>query len=316
MKVGFGAKDNKDRMKKYRRVIAITIILMCVMTSNTYAYGIKDEPVCGSHKSVEKTMYSPEFPDAYILSSKKNTWLGNGKIQNEISATVFVEETIEIIDGHATITESRLLSEAEVIEIGEDNFKDLPNATLDLSTIPEKIATRGKLTISFMGYSQLVGNGITINCGGTAHWNGYNFLYSPENNPAVGNDFFGIVWPGDYWVTNHSFSVYWNVNPGMTLPTYYHPFPTSGAVYEFPEYCSLGAYDDRSVRDADIAVTLQKNTLTGNGNLAEIVMQYIHTYEALTYSYQLTFSDAPVGFSLSSVAKQWTLKTEALTFPY
>ena len=98
----------------------------------------------------------------------------------------------------------------------------LSNATRDLPTIPEKTAPRGKLTISFTAYSQSVGNGITINCGGTAHWDGFNFFYNSENNPAVGNDFLGIVWAGDYIENSHNFSVYWHTNPASLPQTYYH----------------------------------------------------------------------------------------------
>lgn len=316
MKVGFRAKNRKSWMKRNRRFLSIVIVLACVMTNNAYACDSQDETICCSDKSLDNKVYSPEFPDAYILTENKSTRLGYGKIQKEISATVFVEETIELIDGQAIITESRLLSEAEVKEIGEDNFEDLSNVTRDLPAIPEESNTRGKLTISFTAYSQSEGNGITINCGGTAHWSGFNFIYSPKNNPAVGNDFFGIIWAGNYWVTSHSFSVYWHNNSGITSPTYYHPSPNSAAVYEFSEYYEVGSYTSTYVQDADIAVTLHKNTLTGNGNLADIIMKYIHTYETLTPSVNLNFSQMPVGFSLSPVANQWSLETEPFRFPY
>lgn len=316
MKVGFRAKNRKSWMKRHRRFLAIVIVLACVMTNNAYACDSQDETICCSDKSLDNKVYSPEFPDAYILTENKSTRLGNGKIQKEICATVFVEETISLIDGQAIITDSRLLSEAEVKEIGEDNFEDLSNAIRDLPTIPEETATRGKLTISFTAYSQTVGNGITINCGGTAHWSGLNFFYNSENNPAVGNDFFGIVWAGDYLETNHSFSVYWDTTPSIIPPTYYHPEPNSATVYEFTEYPRLGSYGFTYVRDADIAVTMHKNTLTGNGNLAGIIMQYTHTYETFTPNVSITISTFPLGFSVSSVAHQWTLETDTFAFPY
>ena len=126
----------------------------------------------------------------------------------------------------------------------------------------------------------------------------------------------GIVWAGDYIENSHNFSVYWHTNPASLPQTYYHQTPNSAAVYEFAEYARLGSHGYTYVRDADIDVTLHKNTLTGYGNLAGIIMQYIHTYETFTPNVSISISNFPLGFSISSVANQWTLETDAFAFPY
>lgn len=277
---------------------------------------VREGSVFGGDTELCKMVYSPEFPDAYILTEKKSIPMNNGKQCSIISATVFVEEKIETIDGIAVITESRLLPKSEVKAIGEENFRDLPVVGPVFPPLPTKTATRGKLTITFTYYSELEGNGISIYLGGEAHWDGFNFFYNAENNPAAGNDFFGFTWAGGYTVTDHSFSTTWDTTPAPSDPVYYHPFPNSGAVYEFREYNHPFPFDYRCVEYADIYVALHKNTLTGSGNMAEVVLEYIHTYQDFSANPNLSWSQVPLSFSVNSVNNQWTLKTDTAAFLY
>ena len=53
----------------------------------------------------------------------------------------------------------------------------------------------------------------------------------------------------------------------------------------------------------------KKNTMTGNGNTAEAVLKYIHTYQKTTGSVSMNVGSDSVsaGFTLSNVKNQWSL---------
>ena len=54
-------------------------------------------------------------------------------------------------------------------------------------------------------------------------------------------------------------------------------------------------------------MTLSKVTMTGQGNKAEAVLKYIHTYQSASGSISPGASGVSGSFSLSSVKNQWSL---------
>lgn len=50
---------------------------------------------------------------------------------------------------------------------------------------------------------------------------------------------------------------------------------------------------------------LRKEVMTGNGNLTDVICQYIHTYS--TVSGSISFSAGEPSFSLSGTSKQWSI---------
>jgi hypothetical protein len=65
-------------------------------------------------------------------------------------------------------------------------------------------------------------------------------------------------------------------------------------------------------------MTLSKVTMTGQGNKAEAVLKYIHTYQSASGSISITPGASGVSgsFSLSSVKNQWSLVCTVFGIPY
>ena len=78
-----------------------------------------------------RSVYSPEFPDAYIITETNSEPVGYSIDSTEIqpatvTATVFVEESYAVDrNGEVYVSDSRLLSKEEVDDIGIDNFDNL-----------------------------------------------------------------------------------------------------------------------------------------------------------------------------------------------
>lgn len=100
---------------------------------------------------------SKENPDAYIESrfvpgnsAYARSSEEDGKtLVGYVDATVYVEETYtKGEDGNIFTTDSRLLSEEEVMSIGKSEF-DVPVQSVQprISTIGDKTTSRGKLTM-------------------------------------------------------------------------------------------------------------------------------------------------------------------------
>jgi len=259
---------------------------------------------------------SEEFPDAYIITEVLEATVNplTGVIDlGRASATVFVEETWAQVGSEIIVTESRLLSEEEVLAIGLDNFLNLEDQKFEQNTLnSDSTATRGKLTIEISGSYLPSGNGVKCNVEGVAEWE-LGLFYNSETMPAIGTDFFGIVYSGGY---TQSGSCTATSSSGLLDPpvTRAEITPNAGTVWEFNE--TIGDID--YVSKAEIDMTLTKNTLTGGGNTAEVVLKYIHTYQ--THSGSINISATPtsvgVGFSLNNVNKQWSIAAMLTNIPY
>lgn len=273
-----------------------------------------------TQNQVGYSVYSEEFPDAYIVTSIS----GNNKSKNAdstidlgtVTATVYVEEDYGFVDGKTIVTDSRLLSKDEVEAIGEDNFDDLNSE----SSTPDKNSrasnSRGKLTISLSGTTNTSGNGVICNIGGLAKWDGFNFIVSPENNPAVGSDYCGFAWSGGFSASNSTASATLD-NGGVQKVYLSESTPNSGRVWEFNEYSAINSYKNY-VKLANFGTKLSKSKLEGNGNKAEAVMKYIHTYQSTTGSISISASSSGIGsgFSLSNTSKQWSISATLTGIPY
>lgn len=62
-------------------------------------------------------------------------------------------------------------------------------------------------------------------------------------------------------------------------------------------------------KNINATINIKKNTMTGNGNTAEAVLKYIHTYQKTTGSVSMNVGSDSVsaGFTLSNVKNQWSL---------
>lgn len=261
-------------------------------------------------------VYSPEYPNAYIITERTGdsnglTRSGENRIEG-VTATVFVEENYNYDNGKRVVTESRLLSQAEVEAIGVENFDNFDTNNLTRSAG----ASRGKLKITIDGSYTEPSGGINVKIKGNAAWSGFNTIYNSTDNPAVGKDFFGLAWSGGYTASGSSCSATWNTGGS---PTVYlsEAAPNAGRIYEFTEFADAGGKYMIYVNNADLSTTLSKNVQTGGGNRAEIVLKYIHTYQATTGSISISASASGVGagFSLSNTPKQWSISCVA-TAPY
>ena len=150
---------------------------------------------------------SKENPDAYIESrfvpgnsAYARSSEEDGKtLVGYVDATVYVEETYtKGEDGNIFTTDSRLLSEEEVMSIGKSEF-DVPVQSVQprISTIGDKTTSRGKLTIRFtvMAYSQARRYQLNL----TSNWSGLSWLSTGDtNSPGWGDDIMGFAWGGGY----------------------------------------------------------------------------------------------------------------------
>ncbi|MDD3504870.1 MAG: hypothetical protein PHE63_12425 [Eubacteriales bacterium] len=306
-------------MKKLlRSLLCFSLALTLLFGASITAFAIEN----ASESSF--TVFSEDFPDAYIITDTSAGGScersGDGEISlGEVQATVFIEEAYDFIDGEMVITESRLLSEEEVMAIGVENFgliEEQREEFANSSIARAATSSRGKLSISFSGTYKMVGNGVSCTLTGNATWSGFNLLYSPENNPAAGKDFIGVCWAGGHQMSSSSISATWS---GGGYQTVYlsEATPNAGRVWEFDEYKN-NIMEVLYVKAVNLSATITKNTLTGGGNRAEAVLKYIHTYQATVGSISISASPSSVGtgFSLSNTSKQWSISCAVTNIPY
>ena len=297
--------------------VLVLFLVMCLVSSHitVSADGITN------YKSLEYQVISEQFPDAYILidyTTPKNTAIrkdGTGSL-GKITATVFVEEVYVNSGDTIEVLSSRLLSKDEVDDIGVENFSPLEYQ----KTVSPRAAvnTRGTLTLSFEGHYNTSGNSTTCNLFGSAKWSGFDFIYSSVNNAAIGNDFCGITWGGDFDLSSHTA---WAKSGNTNISTYLsQAVPNSGIVWEFLEYIR-GSGDGSTnfyMNDSYFGVNIKKNNMTGGGNTASACMSYIHTYQAVSGSIGISGGAGGVSgsISLSGTDKQWTITCIVTGIPY
>jgi hypothetical protein len=297
-------------------------IISLIMTSIlTFLLGVTAFATDNNSSISQYRTYSEEFPDAYIITEvtpvvarSESTGVIN---LDAVSATVFIEESYGYNrDGEFIITNSRLLSEEEVMDIGIENFNDIEIERVSARVADVASNSRGKLTITFSGSYYYSGSGVVANVSGNASWSGSGIIGS--SNPAAGADFFGLAWSGSYTASGSSCTA--TLQTGGSQNVYLsEASPNAGRVYEFNEYMRIsGGSVIWYVSDASLSSTLSKNALEGNGNTAEVVLKYIHTYQALTGSISISASGSGVGagFSLSNTPNQWGISCILTGIPY
>ncbi len=305
-------------MKGIKTLLATMLVVMIGLNIKEETFAFSQENQIDNYSTDITTdapmeVYCPEFPDAYIIIEKNNleNLLSLKEGANDevnlgtVKATVFVEESYGVEDGKRVITNSRLLSKEEVDAIGVENFGNIQTRAASNS--------RGKLTITFSGSYGISGNSVTCNLNGNAKWSGFNLFASPIDQPAVGRDFCGFVWGGDFYVTQLSASAQLS-GSGMNWPvTLENATPTSGRVWSFDEF-HTDTNLNYCVSNADFFAQIHKNSMTGNGNVTEAILQYIHTYQVVTGG--ISVSDSSLSYSLSNTEKQWSLVCSVYGIPY
>lgn len=177
------------------------------------------------------------------------------------------------------------------------------------STQATAVNSRGKLTIEFTCYGSKNSTSSKYALGGSANWSGLSFIGgSGETNPAIGEDFFGFAWAGGFESSNSAANA-WLKDSSIQQPIYLSDgIPNAAIIWEFNELYTtpyMNSYIDRVLTN----VTLTKNKLEGNGNTAQAIMKYIHTYQKNTRSIDISAGTDGVGggFSLSNTDKQWNI---------
>ena len=143
-------------------------------------------------------------------------------------------------------------------------------------------------------------------------WREKGILYtiaftSSEKNPAIGKDFMGITWSG-LFTTNSSSCSATDLTGKVTYPTMVDSIANGGRVWSFEESLFEDHFANYN-KNINATINIKKNTMTGNGNTAEAVLKYIHTYQKTTGSVSMNVGSDSVsaGFTLSNVKNQWSL---------
>lgn len=244
-------------------------------------------------KKIVERLYSSE-KISYILDEKANNLVG------VVSATAYVSETVENIDGKSIITDSHLMDKNEVlasfnsdsgmtkaVDIKTDNNTQYKlNILLVCSTVTETTKSSNYLVT------------------GVAQWSKSIINISPSQNPASGEDFFGFAWYGGFAFKDYKGQATYNALPTTQSIKMSACKPNVGLTWSFFELMNGGdtTYDAKQI---EIQTTIYKNKLDGGGNDANLCLKYIHTYQGFNGSASISFDSA--GFTLSNVSKQWPL---------
>ena len=243
---------------------------------------------------------SKENPDAYIESrfvpgnsAYARSSEEDGKtLVGYVDATVYVEETYtKGEDGNIFTTDSRLLSEEEVMSIGKSEF-DVPVQSVQprISTIGDKTTSRGKLTIRFtvMAYSQ-----------------------------ARGDDIMGFAWGGGYDFDGYGYDLL-DAFGNHGRAAYIQSKANCGVAWNFNEHTTEAEYDDYITR-AQCWTNINKNVATGGGNTTSVTGEYLHTWAAVSpsVSWSVSGSGGSGSFGLSSPSSQsWSIQAVVTGIPY
>lgn len=266
------------------------------------------------------SIYSPEFPDAYILPNEMSI---SDSTTQTVSATVFVEEEYGFDDsGNPVTISSRLLSESEVLEIGLENFENMEDARQDavseLMQTRAAVNARGSLKISFSEEGYITGNSlgsnkVTYDLSANASWSPSGLWgWDGANNPADGNDYIGVIWSGGFSCPSCSITPSYPKYAPAPYVNMCNSFPNVGRVWEFSEkwieYTGGGTNTGYHLTSLDLDITLTKNNVR-EANQAEAVLQYTHTWQSTTGSVSISVNGSGVGggFVLNNVSKQWSI---------
>ncbi len=112
-----------------------------------------------------------------------------------------------------------------------------------------------------------------------------------------------IVWGGDF--SARSSRVKATSMQGKDIKvTQDRAEPNTGIAWHFNEFINGNPRNDYA-KYIDMDLGLRKEVMTGNGNLTDVICQYIHTYS--TVSGSISFSAGGPSFSLSGTSKQWSI---------
>ena len=150
-------------IKKYfKKLVSVALSAVMVMGMSVTAFASETD-----NTSV-RGVYSPEFPDAYIITETNSEPVGYSIDSTEIqpatvTATVFVEESYAV-DRNGE----------EVDDIGIDNFDNLNT----LATPRAAKNSYGKLTLTFSGTHSKSGKSVSCKLTADADWDFGSFTSS------------------------------------------------------------------------------------------------------------------------------------------
>jgi len=296
-----------------KRKLSLLLVLTIFFSMSVISFADESKSV------EEKLVYSEKFPNAYIKVDIEENNHMQSLVEKDnlveiptVTATVFVSETYELVNDEVVITSSRLLNKNEVDKIGENNFGmlDVPRKS-DFRSEKSATESKGKLKIKFSGKYKRIGDGVECDLKANATWDGFHI--NPKYCCSTGEDFLGITWSGGFTVKDRDISGKYNSGKKIDIDLA-KASPTKGRVYSFEELVSLtNGYND-TMDEIDYNITIAKNNLDGNGNTAEVVLQYTHTYQKRVGN--ITIGAGGAGFSLSSCKKQWPISCVVTNIPY
>ena len=235
-----------------------------------------------------------------------------------VDATVYVEETYtKGEDGNIFTTDSRLLSEEEVMSIGKSEF-DVPVQSVQprISTIGDKTTSRGTLTIRFtvMAYRQARRYQLNL----TSNWSGLSWLSTGDtNSPGWGDDIMGFAWGGGYDFDGYGYDLL-DAFGNHGRAAYIQSKANCGVAWNFNEHTTEAEYDDYITR-AQCWTNINKNVATGGGNTTSVTGEYLHTWAAVSpsVSWSVSGSGGSGSFGLSSPSSQsWSIQAVVTGIPY
>lgn len=297
--------------------IGLAIIMILLYAPNVAAINnhcTRKEAV----NSVTVNAFCEEYPEAYIEmnneKSQRSTQVNEGKTVS-ITASVYVEEKYEAVDGKQICVSSRLLSEDEVYAIGKDKFVNLSSKPIINS--PSDSTSRGKLTVTFQ-FTPLVSTEYEqqYTMIGTAKWSGFVSHVKPYDTPSAGEDFAGFMWGGGYDFAKPKSSAVDNF--GANRPVYDADAGANGVYVWSAQEGALDREEDDYLESWRSDLLLRKKVLTGNGNTTSVTYKYIHTYTATAGSLNFSVESGGVSssFSLGGVDKQWSIVIANSEIPY
>ena len=177
-------------------------------------------------------------------------------------------------------------------------------------------STRYKLGILFSGSYNTTSKGVSYTVLANAVWDHDAVLgQDPMQNPAYNSDYIGLVWSGNFTVSSCRISAKDRFQDDVDI-FLEEAIPNAGRVWSFE-----GRLDDERdlynyTKAISLEATLSKNVLTGNGNTAEVVLQYIHTYTSdVTGSVSINAS-GPSFSLIGGQTKNWKVSCVLTGIPF
>jgi len=295
--------------KNKKKVSMVVSFILAISFMSTSSFAINQNSynaVMENNEPYTINLKSKEFPNAYI----EQKVISSNEKERVIQVETYVEDHYDYSNNKKICKQSKLLSKNEVDRIGKNSFLNENTKALIIPSVKSSITSgvnhaptvsRYKLTLTFV-VSVIQSSDKTTYClQGTALWNGGSI--SGELGPAVGEDYIGFAWGGNFSLSSTSITGK-SGNNSVPSSTFYpcSSSPNIGYAWGFNEILGHNTYFLTSIT---AKANIYKYKPLNNGDTS-VTFQYIHTYQSIQGSVSFSASSQP-SFSLGGVPKQWTL---------